>query len=162
MSEIRQFTSHANSYFVTCKTAKNNPLLIEHIDEFKEVLSQVHAETPFNIIAWVLLPDHFHMVLEIKEDSVSTLLHMITDAVNQLIDIPENIWNTDFFVFRINNQNDLNRCINYTHYNPVYHEYTAAPVDWQYSSFDKYYKEGLYPEGWGVASKITFTGEYGE
>jgi putative transposase len=39
--------------------------------------------------------------------------------------------------------------MNYVHINPVKHGYVRRVVDWQYSTFHRYVKLGLYDETWG-------------
>jgi len=58
----------------------------------------------------------------------------------------------------IRNEIDLTRHIEYIHYNPVKHGLARAPAEWQYSSFMKYVKDGIYPLDWGGDGKV-WTGE---
>jgi putative transposase len=44
---------------------------------------------------------------------------------------------------------DLNRHINYIHYNPVKHGFVKKAADWPGSSFHRYVQEGFYDPGWG-------------
>ena len=46
-------------------------------------------------------------------------------------------------------QADLNRCLDYLHWNPVKHGYVKRVVDWPYSTFHRFVREGVYPEDWG-------------
>ena len=44
-------------------------------------------------------------------------------------------------------EKDLYRHIDYIHYNSVKH-YGIAPKDWQFSSFYKFVKNGVYEQDW--------------
>lgn len=44
-------------------------------------------------------------------------------------------------------EEDLNKHIDYIHYNPMKH-YNVAPKDWKYSSFNKFVQNGYYEQHW--------------
>jgi putative transposase len=46
------------------------------------------------------------------------------------------------------------------HINPVKHGFVKRVVDWQYSTFHRYVKRGLYGETWG--SDIKLPDDFGE
>ena len=45
-------------------------------------------------------------------------------------------------------EKDLNKHIDYIHYNPVKHKLAKTPRDWEYSSFKKFVKNGYYELNW--------------
>jgi putative transposase len=45
----------------------NNNLLIEEITTLKACIKKVHRVRPFEIIAWVVLPDHMHCLWRLPE-----------------------------------------------------------------------------------------------
>ena len=59
-----------------------------------------------------------------------------------------------FFEHTITSEEELNNQINYIHYNPVKHGLVNNIKNWQYSSFHKYVKHGLYENNWGSAKDI--------
>ncbi len=59
-----------------------------------------------------------------------------------------------FFEYTITSKNELNNQIDYIHYNPVKHGFRNSVKDWQYSSFHKFVKQGLYENNWGSAKDI--------
>ncbi len=48
------------------------------------------------------------------------------------------IWQHRYYDHIIRDQNDLNRHIDYIHYNPVKHGYVKSPFDLKFSSIHKY------------------------
>ena len=44
---------------------------------------------------------------------------------------------------------DLQRHMDYLHWNPVKHRYAKTPLDWPYSSFHRLVAQGIYPSNWG-------------
>ena len=64
------------------------------------------------------------------------------------------IFQRRYFEHTIIDENDLNNQINYIHYNPVKHGYVKSVKDWEYSSFHKFVKNGLYDINWGSNTDI--------
>lgn len=57
------------------------------------------------------------------------------------------IWQRCFGEHTIKNEEDLYRHIDYIHYNPMKH-YQITPMDWKYSTFNNFVKNGYYKTGW--------------
>ena len=53
-----------------------------------------------------------------------------------------------YYEHTICSQEELNNHINYIHYNPVKHGLVKQAKEWEYSTFVKYVKQGLYDENW--------------
>ena len=64
------------------------------------------------------------------------------------------IWQRRFWEHQIRDDRDFMQHVDYIHYNPVSHGLAAAPKDWQYSSFHRYVREGIYPEDWGADGQV--------
>ena len=63
----------------------------------------------------------------------------------------------------IRDQQDLNRHIEYIHYNPVKHGLVEKVVDWPWSSFHRYVHNGDYDCVWGSGINLEEEGtEWGE
>ena len=50
----------------------------------------------------------------------------------------------------------------YMHYNPVKHGLVELVKDWQFSTFHRYVKEGLYSEDWSGGGDVEADGDFGE
>ena len=74
----------------------------------------------------------------------------------------EKVWQRRFWDHIMRDQEDLNRHIDYIHYNPVKHGLESDPFRWQYSSLDQHYKDGYYGSDWGVREQPWMDGDYGE
>ncbi len=119
------------------------------------------------MIAWVLMSDHFHIILDSKENKPDLVIKRIKlkyshqfRKINGLYRCK--IWQARFWDHIIRNQKDFNRHIDYIHYNPVKHGYTNNPFNWEYSSIHNYRKDGYYSDDWGINEKIKFEGGFGE
>ena len=71
------------------------------------------------------------------------------------------IWQRRFWEHMIRDEADFRVHCDYIHFNPVKHGLVTRPVDWPYSTFHRFVKEGLYPESWG-ASWIDFPQHLGD
>ena len=119
------------------------------------------------IEAFVILPDHFHLVVDIMNSNISKIMQKIKMRFGALYRGQMNlkagrIWQHRFWDHIIRNQDDLNRHIDYIHYNPVKHGLAKKPQDWEYSSFNEYLKKGHYSIEWGTNDNIEISGEFGE
>ena len=54
----------------------------------------------------------------------------------------------------LRDEEDLNRHIDYVHYNPVKHNLVKNVKDWKYSSFHKFVEQNLYDINWGTNEDI--------
>ena len=77
----------------------------------------------------------------------STLLADYYESDSRKSKGEKSIWQRRYFEHTIINEEDLNKHIDYIHYNPMKH-YNIAPQDWQYSSFNKFVEDGYYEKDW--------------
>lgn len=127
---------------------------------------------PFTIDAFVLLPDHLHCIWTMPEgDRDFSIRWRLTksyfsrkcDATHK--NIPSRsrrkkkeqaVWQRRFWEHLIRDEQDFVKHIEYIHYNPVKHGLAKAPKDWEYSSFHRYVREGVYDLEWGAGENIMF------
>jgi putative transposase len=107
---------------------------------------------PFDLLAYVFLPDHFHIIIQPTGGSnFSQIMHSLkpnfTKAYKTRIDRidPLKFWQKRFWDHVIRDEHDLENHIHYIHYNPVKHGWVTDPCDWPESSYQEWEKRGLYP-----------------
>jgi len=54
------------------------------------------------------------------------------------------IWQRGFWEHQIRDEEDLQRHIDYIHYNPVKHELVEAVEDWPWSTYHRFVRDGHY------------------
>ena len=59
------------------------------------------------------------------------------------------VWQRRFWEHPIRDEEDYRRHVEYIHFNPVKHGLVHRPIDWEWSSFRRYVREGLYDPTWG-------------
>lgn len=65
---IRSWRPGGTFFFtVNLLERRGNDLLVRHIDALREAVRVTRAERPFEIVAWVVLPDHMHAIWSLPE-----------------------------------------------------------------------------------------------
>lgn len=173
--QYRRVFIPGGSFFFTLVTEKRNPIFAaaENIDTLRQAFRQVKQSSPFDIDGIVVMPDHLHCIwtLPSGDRDYPTRWRLIktwfTKHCNAHLKTPPNqarknkqeqaIWQHRYWEHTLRDETDFVRHIEYIHYNPVKHGYVSAPKDWQYSSFHRYVKAGIYPLNWG-ADVLDFEG----
>ena len=68
----------------------------------------------------------------------------------------QGIWQRRFWEHQIRNEVDFIKHVEYIHFNPVKHGLVKSPIEWPYSSFHRYVKQGTYDCDWGAGTEIKF------
>ncbi|WP_051906914.1 REP-associated tyrosine transposase [Methylomarinum vadi] len=158
MTDIRRYPPDNQPVFITAVCHRRNPVLANDADKelLLTVMREVKAEMAFRVLAYVILDDHFHWLIRVDEkDALSRIIqsvklrfsHRWKQARN--IKTPTTLWQRRFWDHIIRNAEDLNRHMDYIHYNPVKHKIVTDPADYLWSSFHIHRSKGRYPEGWG-------------
>ena len=84
---------------------------------------------------------NYQIVLEFVSVSFERFPRKLKKFDNSL-ELPGVLFSISLIIY-----NDLNKHIDYIHYNPMKH-YNIAPKDWQYSSFNKFVEDGYYEKDW--------------
>lgn len=73
------------------------------------------------------------------------------------------VWQRRFWEHKIRDEDDLERHVEYIHYNPVKHGLVDRVADWPHSSFHRYVRSGRLDADWGgVEPEEHGSGGYGE
>ncbi|AGG88708.1 MULTISPECIES: REP-associated tyrosine transposase [Rhodanobacter] len=173
----RRARATGGTYFFTVNLAdRSSRLLIERIDTLRQAVLTVKQRHPFEIVAWVVLPEHMHAVwtlppgdadfstrwLLIKAGFSRTIEHGETIRGSRLRKGERGIWQRRFWEHQIRNESDLARHVDYVHINPVKHGHVAKARDWPYSSIHRYIREGTVTADWGCdPDRVGIDGERG-
>ncbi len=167
MSKLRRYYSQGNIYFVTIVTFNRSNILDNHQELFLESMKHFKNVMNFKIIAYVILPNHIHLLIDPKQNNLSIIIQKIKLSFHKKYNYFRNtpvkkIWQSRFWDHVIRNESDLANHFDYIHYNPVKHRYVHKPIEWKYSSFNNFFEKGYYSDGWGVNEKLSFDGKFGE
>ncbi|MEH2079442.1 MAG: transposase [Nostoc sp.] len=172
--QYRQATIEGGTYFFTLVTYKRQRLLClpTNVCLLRKIFWSVMHQHPFIIDAFVLLPDHLHCIWTLPQGdrNFSTRWrliksyfsrHCITLLQENLSTSRQNkkergIWQRRFWEHLIRDEMDFKNHLEYIHYNPVKHGLLKAPKDWEYSSFHRSVRQGMYDITWGAGQEIVF------
>jgi len=148
MTFITQVTNDRIGYLESTK----------NLDIFWETLRNVQKNHPFKLLAYVILPDHFHFLMRVDDDhgDFSKIMHSLKRnfTINfkrfYSVENSATLWQRGFWDHIIRDENDLEKHFDYIHWNPVKHGYVKLPEDWQQSTYNFWCKKGFYEGGWGA------------
>jgi REP element-mobilizing transposase RayT len=146
---------------------RSNEILFKNEENYLFFLQKLRTHVvPFaDIFAYCLMPNHFHLLITVKENAVEIvkeshrpftqnlskqiglMLSSYTQAVNKKCNRKGSLFAhktkakklNNFGDFRTINQNDYSLvCFNYIHQNPVNSYLVSKLSDWEYSSYKDY------------------------
>jgi REP-associated tyrosine transposase len=132
-------------YFISAAILHHQPLMTSarRRDWFFACLSQITAELDTELVAWVILPNHYHAIVRVPQS------HTIAELVRRLHGRSARQFNQEDGIQRrqvwysywdrcLWTEGDFWSRINYIHRNPVKHGYAATPEDWPHSSWQRF------------------------
>jgi len=156
------------SFFFTLVTERRSPIFAEdeNVDTLREAFRSVKKQRPFVIDAIVIMPDHLHCIwtLPPTDSDFPTRWRLIKTwfskhCSDELKCQPnpararkqeQAVWQRRYWEHALRDEDDMNRHIDYIHYNPVKHGLVRTAKEWPHSTFHRYVDAGIYPADWGT------------
>jgi putative transposase len=175
MPQYRRAKTKGNAFFFTVVIADRlSNLLVEEINRLRQAYRTVQVRRPFETIAVCILPDHIHAIWMLPEGDAdfSSRWSLIKSGFSRglaaqprskskILKREKGIWQRRYWEHAIRDDADLERHVDYIHFNPVKHGHVTRAVDWPHSSFHRYVERGLLSADWGGDIK-DITGSFGE
>ena len=145
----RPDTSGKTVFFTVALKDRSSDLLTREIVTLRHVVAETRRSRPFQIDAWVVLPNHMHCVWTLPEGDGEPMhrWRMIKGRFGRTVALnPENglsrvhnhgIFSRTIRDYRVRTQDDWESCVQYCWNDPVKHELVDAPGDWPYSSWHR-------------------------
>jgi putative transposase len=139
----------AGVYLITAANFEHRAImsLSERRTEFETRLLNAIKEITEEIIAWVILANHYHILLAVQSlNDVSVALKHLHGTTSREWNLEDNltgkrrVW-YKFADTYVRSDVHLHLAFNYIHYNPVKHGYVNDPFDWPWSSLRIYYED---------------------
>lgn len=175
MTNYKRLYLQNRPVFLTLVTFQRNPILVKNINILRESFKTAKANYNFEIYASVVLPDHIHLILNlenineysviianiksyfsrnINNENISLMKEKLTQS--NIKKREKGVWQRRFFEHTIRDDEDLCKHMDYIHYNPIKHKYVQNIKNWEYSSFHKFVKEGVYDLNWGNFDRLEY------
>lgn len=169
MTRARNFTP-GQLQFITASTYRRAALFLSprFCGEFVGSLQEVRGELDFRLLGWVLMPDHFHLLIwpepagatskivqQLKQRAAARILEILRQNRSHrwcaqmlaLLRLPSTVhdhldyrlWQRRFYPFGIYTEKKRLEKLNYMHANPVKRGLVASPEQWPWSSFRFYH-----------------------
>src|SRR5580704_105837 len=149
MSQYRRAKIEGGVFFFTVTLAdRSSDLLVRHIDRLRQIYSSIQQRFPFETIAICVLPDHLHALWSMPADDADFPLRwgliksgfsrgLPSDArrtQSKIAKRENGIWQRRYWEHSVRDDDDLERHVDYIHFNPVKHGYVPRVYDWPHSS----------------------------
>jgi putative transposase len=156
-SSLKRFYGRNDLHFVTFSCYGRRPYLgtIRARNLFVNVLDNVRARFRFELIGYVVMPEHVHLLMsEPEKGDPSKVLQMVKQTVSRSLRKDEKsstqprkpfddeaspaFWQRRFYDFNVWSERKLREKLIYMHRNPVQRKLVQDPKDWPWSSWSFY------------------------
>ncbi len=150
MPNYRRNYVPGGTYFFTLVTFQRRKYFDtpHKLDLLHSKIREVQRSKPFDLLAYCLLPDHIHLLMELPEDDCNfsirmreikrlTTLWMKRETLRNV----DPVWQDKYWEHTIRDEKDLQTHFDYIHYNPIKHGLTETYDSWEWSSFKDYFDE---------------------
>ena len=173
MPNWRRAIIPGGTFFFTVVTDGRRPLFNSAAARtvLGNVMRECQTTNPFEVMAVVLLPDHLHTIWNMPsgDANYSARWQWIKTQFTQRWlaaggtecevtqgrqnDGRRGVWQPKFWEHTIEDEDDFDHHFDYIHYNPVKHGYVRCPEDWEWSSFLRWVRLGVYQKHWACGDR---------
>jgi len=136
-------------YYVTCRAEPEQKLFQEKRDYemYLEFLKKYRQDFGFKVYAYVLLPNHIHLLIEPSQKAtISEIMHILNGSYskyyNSAYERKGHLFRERFKACLVEKDNYLVQLTSYIHLNPKRMGLVDKPQDYPYSSLPAYMDEG--------------------
>ena len=161
-------------FFTVNLLDRRRTLLVDHIDILSKAVTETRQSRPFEIKAFVVLPDHLHAIWSLPsgDSDFSTRWRLIKNRFARVLPKEEQlsstriarnergVWQRRFWEHLIRDEADYARHVEYCYINPLKHRLVTQVRDWPHSSFHRDVRAGIFPPDWGGDTETS--GDFGE
>jgi putative transposase len=154
---LRRFHHTGDWHFITCSCYRRQKFLdsVRRRDLFLEILEQVRAKHEFVVAGYVVMPEHFHLLIsEPRVGKLSSVMQVLKQRVSRRCRGkkrksanqmrlweelgPPAFWQARYYDFNVFRQKKYVEKLRYIHRNPVKRGLVKSPELWRWSSYRDY------------------------
>lgn len=158
---LQRYYGRKHLHFITCSCYRRQPRLGSRLrrDLFLRILEQVRERYRFDVVGYVVMPEHFHLLVsEPEQGDPSLVMQVLKQRVARQAnkrrsrrraqpelfatapeDPPAHFWQRRFYDFNVWSKRKRVEKLRYMHRNPVARGLVPSPELWAWSSFRFYY-----------------------
>jgi len=164
MSNYRRASFAGGYYFFTVVTYRRRRILTGELSRtcLRNAFEKVRAKRYFETVAICLLPEHLHCIWKlpagdadfstrwslVKKDFTMSFVNEggeeFAQSASRWGHRHRGIWQRRFWEHQIRDERDLQRHVDYVHYNPVKHGLVTRLEDWPWSTYHQWVESGHY------------------
>jgi putative transposase len=147
---IRPRVSGATIFFTVNLADRSSDLLTREIGTLRNAVRSTLRERPFQIDAWVVLPDHMHCIWTLPAGDAdyvnrwriikarfSRSMPFAPRRASNVRRREHGLWQRRYWEHHIRDQADWENHVAYCWQNPVKHGLVSEPCDWPFSSWHR-------------------------
>ena len=147
MSRLRRIERNGRHFFVTAHVARGvSPFTAEERNFCLTSLSKTRAKHRFHLFAYVVMPDHAHLLVQIFDSDLPAIVRdwkrESAFAIGRARKTTGALWQARYFDFILRRARDFAEKFEYIHQNPVAAGLVERPEDWRWSSCAFYARAG--------------------
>ncbi len=139
-SNLRRYQQEGDDHFITFSCYDRNPYLSTPAsrDIFLESLESTRKKYDFQILGYVIMPEHVHLLISESGDRpLATALQALKLSVSKL-STQHPFWLTRYYDFNVFTHNKVIEKLQYMHMNPVARGLVSTREAWPHSSYRHY------------------------
>ena len=147
MTRLRRIADRDRIFFITTNVARTaSPLTPAERDLLLDRLQRQHDRRDFLLFAYVVMPDHVHLLISPQRRGLSATMHefkrMTAEKLLKLRGNRGSLWQARYFDFILRRVGDFWEKLEYIHQNPVEAKIADRPEEWRWSSASHYAGSG--------------------
>ena len=139
---LKRYQHEGDDHFVTfsCYRREAYFLTPSSKDTFLHSLEQTRGRYGLEVLGYVVMPEHVHLLLSEpvdRERPLASALQSLKLSVSKRL-VPRPFWQTRYFDFNVFSHNKRVEKLKYMHRNPVARGLVDRPEEWVWSSYRHY------------------------
>lgn len=149
-------------YHVTSRGNERRKIFYSKKDyeKFKEYVGEAKEKYGFILHGYVLMPNHYHLLIETPEKNLSKIMHHINSSYTTYTNVKRkrsgHLFQGRFKAIVVDKDSYLLELSRYLHLNPVQAKIAERPEDYPYSSYKTY----ILAQGEALVTRSTILGMF--
>jgi putative transposase len=146
MTKVRRYIESGGVYFITSVTEGRIPILVDVSARFMVVNLIYHKYLlDYKLFGYVVMPEHFHLLIQpSKKYNISKIMNLVKGNFARKYNEIHNrqgtkVWQQGFHDSVVRDEKEINKWLEYMHWNPVKKGLVKSPAEYEFSSHCQYY-----------------------